>query len=155
MKRFDERKHPRDKGNGQFTKSGQSTNAERKFFPHIRIKEEHPELTDAEIDDILEGVPKEAFAFNKERENTKHHQRHITEMGFKSKKEYQEAGLRFWNIESGKICYDKRRNRYCKYNAEKGFFLSISRDGIVYTFFELDSNQLKTYEKQGEYIWLN
>ncbi len=157
MAEFREEDHKRDKG-GKFSKTGGGSSpkeVEKKHFPHVRIKEEHPDLTDAEISSILEGVPKKAIAFNKDREDTKHHQRHITEMGFKNKKEYQEAGLLFWNSGEGKIFYNKRKGRYCKYNAKNGFFLSISEDGIVFTFFKLDHGHLEKYERQGDCIWLN
>ena len=48
-------------------------------------------------------------------QETKHHQRHAKEMGFKNTKEYEKAAIEFFNSSKGKLYYSLAKNRFYKY----------------------------------------
>lgn len=93
--------------------------------------------------------PEKATGFN--RLETKHHQRHAKEMGFKNTKEYERAAVEFFNSDSGELSYSIARKRWYRYDKGSGFFVSSS-DGIVHTFYRLTEKQFRMKEKQDDCI---
>jgi hypothetical protein len=88
-----------------------------------------------------------AYKFN--RLDTKHHIRHVNELGFKNSKEYEREAVRFFNSNEGKLYYSVARKRFYRYD-EKSSRLVISSDGIVHTFMKKDKNRFNQLEIQDE-----
>lgn len=82
---FREDEHPRDKS-GKFTDKGAGEG--EKLRKAVSIYSDEPEK-----DTPPQKVPEPATGFN--RLETKHHQRHAKDMGFKNTKEYEKAASSF------------------------------------------------------------
>ena len=87
---FREDEHPRDKS-GKFTDKGAGVGEGEKLRKAVRIYSDEPEK-----DAPPQKVPEPATGFN--RLETKHHQRHVKEMGFKNTKEYEKAASSFSTV---------------------------------------------------------
>ena len=85
---------------------------------------------------------KEAYEFN--RINTRHHIRHVRELGFKNQKEYEREAVRFFNSNEGKLYYSKQRDLFYRYERKTGLFVSVNRYGCVRTFMRISK---KDFEK--------
>lgn len=85
----------------------------------------------------ISSPPKEAFGFrNDERRNTKHHLRHVEEMGFKNQKEYERSAIDFWNKGNGKIYYSERRENYCKIGSDGKTVCFCDSEGYINSFYK-------------------
>ena len=88
-----------------------------------------------------------AFGFN--RLDTKHHQRHAREMGFKNMKEYELAAVEFFNSDKGKLYYSQARRRFYRYDEKTGFFVSSS-NGLIHTFDLVSKSEFKRKMRQDD-----
>ena len=127
---FREDEHPRDKS-GKFTDKGAGEGEKRKA---VRIYSDEPEK-----DAPPQKVPEPATGFN--RLETKHHQRHAKDMGFKTTKEYEKAAVEFFNSDKGKLYYSDARGRFYRYD-ERTQFMSISSNGAIHTFLKKQKRNL-------------
>lgn len=82
------------------------------------------ELRERQVIELPENAAhppvEKAFGFN--RLDTKHHQRHASEMGFKNMREYEQAAVAFFNSDKGKLFYSHARRRFYRYDEKTGFF---------------------------------
>lgn len=93
---------------------------------------------------------KQAEGFvDKTRANTKHHQKHAREMGYKSQSEYERAGCDFFNSDRGKLYYGIKRKRFYRYD-EKTHELAVSSDGILHTYMPMSNNDFKNTIKREQ-----
>lgn len=83
-------------------------------------------------DEVRRNVPKEALSFA--RVDTKHHESHMREMGYKNHPEYVKGAIEFWNSEKGKVYYNPYNSRYIRYDDKSRRMVSIDSDGIIHTF---------------------
>lgn len=96
-----------------------------------------------------EHIPRaEGFA-DKTRANTKHHQRHAKEMGYKDQREYERAGCDFFNSDRGRLYYSIRRKRYYRYD-EKTHELAVSSDGVLHTYMLISKKEFKNTIKREQ-----
>ena len=65
------------------------------------------------------------------------HKKHVPEMGFKNFKEYEQAGINFFNESDGEYYYteDGHYCKYKKYNDGTNEFASVYDDGVLATYF--------------------
>jgi hypothetical protein len=84
----------------------------------------------------IPDATREASGFS--RLETKHHLRHVEEMGYKNKDEYKKAAFDFWKNGEGKIYYEIIPSsgdvRFHKYDEKTRRMISIDADGTVHTF---------------------
>lgn len=78
---------------------------------------------------------------------TKHHQRHAKEMGFKNTKEHEKAAVEFFNSDKGKLYYSDARGRFYRYDEKTKEFVSSS-GGVVHTFDFVSKSEFK--RKMGQ-----
>lgn len=83
--------------------------------------------------------------------DTKHHQRHAREMGFKNMREYEQAAVAFFNSDKGKLYYSRKNKRFYRYDEKSRKFVS-SGEGIIYTFYFLRPKQFEVKVKSDECI---
>lgn len=111
-----------DKSSGRYISdySGMDTSAlrERQRIELPSLSSSHPQ-------------PEKATGFN--RLETKHHQRHAKEMGFKSMKEYERAAVEFFNSGRGKLYYSEARCKFYRYDEKTKLFVSSS-NGVIHTY---------------------
>ena len=101
-----------------------------------------------EIPASAEHPPVEkAFGFN--RLDTKHHQRHAREMGFKNMREYELAAVEFFNSDKGKLYYSASRKRFYRYN-ERTQWLVVSSHGVIHTFFKRTKKEFEKMRRQDK-----
>ena len=124
---FREDEHPRE-SDGKFTDKGAGAGEGEKLRKAVSIYSDEPEK-----DAPPQKVPEPATGFN--RLETKHHQRHAKEMGFKNTKEYEKAAVEFFNSDKGKLYYSHARGRFYCYD-ERTQFMSISSNGVIHTFLK-------------------
>lgn len=138
---FREDEHPRDKS-GKFTDKGAGAGAgeAEKLRKAVRIYSDEQEK-----DAPPQKVPEPATGFN--RLETKHHQRHAKEMGFKNTKEYEKAAVEFFNSNRGKLYYSNARGRFYRYDEKTKEFVSSS-GGVVHTFDFVSKSEFK--RKMGQ-----
>lgn len=100
--------------------------------------------------------PKEIQGFkNTERNRTRHHQRHIFELGFENENDYIKGAQNFWEKGAGKIYRGRvRRGTFCKYNEKTGEYLVIDKEGVLLTFYQITAKQFKRYEIQERYEYV-
>lgn len=91
--------------------------------------------------------PEKATGFN--RLETKHHQRHAKEMGFKNTKEYERAAVEFFNSDKGKLYYSNAKNRFYKYDEKTKFFCSSS-NGVIHTFLSCSTKKFEDIKRQDK-----
>lgn len=132
---FREDEHPRA-SDGKFTDKGAGAGAGEgeKLRKAVRIYSDEPEK-----DAPPQKVPEPATGFN--RLETKHHQRHAKDMGFKTTKEYEKAAVEFFNSDKGKLYYSDARGRFYRYD-ERTQFMSISSNGVIHTFLKKQKRNL-------------
>ncbi len=143
MKQWKEEEHPRNKI-GRFTSRdgvgsivpGKGEVDERfklelDYFGKNQPKKESDNRQKTEIP----LLPQEAYGFENHRLYTAHHQRHVSEMGFKDSKEYEKAAIDFWNSGEGNVYYSKATNNFYKYNHLTDEFMSVGTDGTVKTYY--------------------
>lgn len=114
---FREDEHPRDKS-GKFTDKGAGAGVgeAEKLRKAVRIYSDEPEK-----DAPPQKVPEPATGFN--RLETKHHQRHAKEMGFKNTKEHEKTAVEFFNSDKGRLYYSVKKDRYYRYEKKNKSFL--------------------------------
>ena len=136
---FLEQDHPRG-SDGKFT--DKETSADEKLRKAVSIYSDDPE-SDAPPQKRHEP----ATGFN--RLDTKHHQRHAKEMGFKNMQEYEKAAVSFFNSDKGKLYYSKAKNRYYRYDEKTRLFCSSSY-GVIHTFLIYSSKKFENIKRQDE-----
>lgn len=105
---FREDEHPRE-SDGKFTDKGAGAGEGEKLRKAVSIYSDEPEK-----DAPPQKVPEPATGFN--RLETKHHQRHAKEMGFKNTKEYEKAAVTFFNSDKGKLYYSEKWGKFYRYD---------------------------------------
>ena len=140
---FREDEHPRDKS-GKFTDKGAGAGAgeAEKLRKAVRIYSDEPEK-----DAPPQKVPEPATGFN--RLETKHHQRHVKEMGFKNTKEYEKAAVTFFNSDKGKLYYSEKWGKFYRYD-EKAQLLAISSKGVIHTFWKRTQKEFERIRRQDQ-----
>lgn len=104
----------------------------------------------ASYEDILKtGKPKFEKATGFNRLETKHHQRHAKEMGFKNTKEYEKAAVEFFNSDKGKLYYSERRKNFYRYDEKTGWFCA-GGDGFVYTLIRFSKKKFEDIKRQDQ-----
>ena len=99
-----------------------------------------------EIPASAEHPPVEkAFGFN--RLDTKHHQRHAREMGFKNMREYEQAAVAFFNSNKGKLYYSVKWGKFYRYD-EKSHLMAVSSGGVIHTFWERTQKEFDRIRRQ-------
>lgn len=91
--------------------------------------------------------PEKATGFN--RLETKHHQRHAKEMGFKNTKEYEKAAVTFFNSDKGKLYYSEKWGKFYRYD-EKAQLLAISSKGVIHTFWKRTQKEFERIRRQDQ-----
>lgn len=140
---FREDEHPRDKS-GKFTDKGAGAGADEaeKLRKAVRIYSDEPEK-----DAPPQKVPEPATGFN--RLETKHHQRHAKDMGFKNTKEYEKAAVEFFNSDKGKLYYSEKWGKFYRYD-EKTQLLAISSKGEIHTFWKRTQKEFERIKRQDQ-----
>lgn len=101
-----------------------------------------------EIPASAEHPPVEkAFGFH--RLDTKLHQRHAREMGFKNMKEYELAAVEFFNSDKGKLYYSEKWRKFYRYD-EKSHFMAVSSGGVIHTFWERTPKEFERIRGQDK-----
>lgn len=94
--------------------------------------------------------PKKANGFaNKERKNTKHHIEHAKAMGFKNQNDYEQAAIKFFNGNQGKLYFSPVRNRWYRYDEQKEI-LCVSSNGIIHTFNKYSNKKFDKIKRQDQ-----
>ena len=88
-----------------------------------------------------------AAGFN--RLETKHHQRHAKEMGFKNTKEYEKAAVEFFNSDRGDLYYSEKWGKYYRYD-EKSHLLAVSSEGVIHTFWNRTKKEFERIRRQDK-----
>ena len=91
--------------------------------------------------------PEKATGFN--RLETKHHQRHAKEMGFKNMREYERAAVEFFNSDKGRLYYSEAKNRFYRYDEKSKLFCSSSH-GIIHTFLRYSPKKFEDIKRQDK-----
>ena len=140
---FREDEHPRDKS-GKFTDKGAGAGAGEgeKLRRAVRIYSDEPEK-----DAPPQKVPEPATGFN--RLETKHHQRHAKEMGFKNTKEHEKAAVEFFNSDKGKLYYSEKWKKFYRYDETKGWFCASS-EGVVHTLTKYSKKKFEDIKRQDK-----
>lgn len=136
---FRKDEHPRE-SNGKFTDKGAGAGEGEKLRKAVSIYSDEPDK-----DAPLQKVPEPATGFN--RLETKHHQWHAKEMGFKSTREYEKAAVEFFNSDKGKLYYSHARGRFFRYDEKTKEFV-LSSGGMVHTFDFVSKSEFK--RKMGQ-----
>ena len=100
---FREEEHPRDR-DGKFTDKGAGVSEGKKLRKAVSIYSDKPDK-DAPPEKL--SNPEKAVGFN--RLETKHHQRHAKEMGFKNTRDYERAAVEFFNSDKGKVILQRKK----------------------------------------------
>lgn len=104
----------------------------------------------ASYEDILKtGKPKFEKATGFNRLETKHHQRHAKEMGFKNTKEYEKAAVEFFNSDRGDLYYSEKWGKYYRYD-EKSHLLAVSSEGVMHTFWSRTKKEFERIRRQDK-----
>lgn len=134
---FREEDHPRG-GDGKFTDKG-SLDGE-KLRKAIGIYSDDPEA-----DAPPQKRHEPATGFN--RLETKHHQRHAQEMGFKNMQEYEKAAVSFFNSDKGQLYYSQARDRFYRYD-ERTQLMAVSSNGAIHTFLKKTRKEFERIRRQ-------
>ena len=128
-------------------------NAVRKISEIKKEKREKLENKyNSENGDNGKSLPK-AIGFN--RPKTRHHQRHINELGYKNEKEYIKGAIDFWNKGKGNIYIGERRGNYAKYDKNSGRYLTCDKSGTITTFYFVTEKEFDKNLKQEKYkLWI-
>jgi pyocin large subunit-like protein len=137
---WDESKHPRD-GDGRFSENQherdeKKRDAVRHIYDSDGGRVRIPLDFFAEKKDYSnEPIPDVQEAHDFGRIDTKHHERHVWELGYKDEKQYKLAAVNFFNEGEGTLYYSKRRKRFYLYD-QKTNKLAVSSEGIIHTFMK-------------------
>ena len=134
---FQEKDHPRD-SDGKFTDKGASDG--EKLREAVSIYSDDPQA-----DAPPQKRHEPATGFN--RLETKHHQRHAKEMGFKNMQEYEKAAVAFFNSDKGKLYYSRARDRFYRYE-EKTKLMAVSSNGVIHTFLKKTGKEFEHIRRQ-------
>lgn len=105
----------------------------------------------SELEININKLPK-AIGFN--RPKTHHHQRHISELGYKNEREYIKGAIDFWENGKGEIYLSTKRNKYAKYDEKTGKYVVCDKAGRINTFFYIKHKRFDKYIKQEGYeLW--
>ena len=91
--------------------------------------------------------PEKATGFN--RLETKHHQRHAKEMGFKNTKEYERAAVEFFNSDKGKLYYSEKWGKFYRYDVATGWFCASS-EGVIHTLTKYSKKKFEEIKRQDK-----
>lgn len=138
---FREDEHPRE-SDGKFTDKGAGAGEGEKLRKAVRIYSDEPEK-----DAPPQKVPEPATGFN--RLETKHHQRHAKDMGFKTTKEYEKAAIAFFNSDKGRLYYSVKKDRYYRYEEKTNLFCSSSY-GVIHTFLRYSPKKFEDIKRQDK-----
>lgn len=92
-------------------------------------------------------IPEKAVGFN--RLETKYHQCHAQEMGFKNTRDYERAAVEFFNSDKGKLYYSEKRGKFYRYD-EKSQLLVISSKGVIHTFGKRTQKEFERIRRQDQ-----
>ena len=152
---FREDEHPRD-GDGKFTgKEGGAKSKTEKLREAVNIYSDDlvkdiRHRQNASYEDILKtGKPKLEKATGFNRLETKHHQRHAKEMGFKNTKEYEKAAVEFFNSDRGDLYYSEKWGKYYRYD-EQSHLLAVSSEGVIHTFWSRTKKEFERIKRQDK-----
>lgn len=95
-------------------------------------------------------LPKQVFGFGKGRRDTKHHTRHMRDMGFRDAVEYEKTANRFWETGEGTTYYGNRRNNFAKYNPKTQEYVIVQGDNVK-SFYKMTQKQFEEYKKREGY----
>ena len=140
---FREEEHPRD-GDGKFTdKNGvrAAYNSRNDFAEQVK------RVASVRAQSEEKPIPEKAARFN--RLETKHHQRHAKEMGFKNTRDYARAAVEFFNSGRGSLYYSQERKRWYRYD-EKTQEMAVSSDGIIHTFTKYPKRKFEKVKRQDK-----
>lgn len=96
----------------------------------------------------IRGVP-EVYNFN--RLKTRHHLRHVQEMGFKNEKEYFLAAKNYWNSDRGTYYRGTLRGEYAKYDSKTGEYFVCSPEGKIHTYYLISKKKFEKIKIQEGY----
>lgn len=140
---FREEEHPRD-GDGKFTDKGARVSEGKKLRKAVSIYSDEPDK-DAPPEKL--PIPEKAVGFN--RLETKYHQCHAQEMGFKNTRDYERAAVEFFNSDKGKLYYSEKRGKFYRYD-EKSQLLVILSKGVIHTFGKRTQKEFERIRRQDQ-----
>ena len=145
MKPWREEDHPRDE-------IGRFTEKDDLFFPQNtpyaeilrrerelhRIPLDYFGLTEDRYADWAD-MPAEVYGFaDRKKLYTPHHIDHAKKMGFRTSEQYERAAIAFWAYGEGDVYITAKEPKFYKYNKETLEFISVGRDGIIYTYMKME-----------------
>lgn len=106
---------------------------------------------DPDKDAPPEKLPKPEKAVKFNRLETKHHQRHAKEMGFKNTRDYERAAVEFFNSDKGKVILQRKKKGggFYRYD-EKARLLVISSKGVIHTFWKRTQKEFECIRRQDQ-----
>lgn len=107
------------------------------------------ELRERQIIELPESEahPPVEKAFGFHRLDTKHHQRHAREMGFRNMKEYELAAVEFFNSDKGKLYYSEKNGKFYRYDKQTRQFCASS-SGLIHTFMRFSEKKFEDIRRQ-------
>lgn len=159
MAEFNKSDHPmktvEGKGNRFVPKNSGSEVRENDYLPKVSENDGKREKQTGETAEqalariAKEKVPPSLGFADKVRANTKHHQKHAQDMGYKNQREYERAGCNFFNSDRGTLYYGIKRKRYYRYD-EKTRELAVSSDGVLHTYLPMSNSDFKNTIKREQ-----
>ncbi len=74
----------------------------------------------------------EAMEFG--RIDTKRHQKHIKELGYKNEREYIKGAVKFFNSQRGTLYFGGIKSYFYRYEKETNLLAVCDREGVIHTF---------------------
>lgn len=107
------------------------------------------ELRERQVIEFPESAahPPVEKAFGFHRLDTKHHQRHAREMGFKNMREYEQAAVAFFNSDKGKLYYSEKNGKIYRYDKQTRQFCASS-SGLIHTFMRFSEKKFEDIRRQ-------
>lgn len=129
----------------RYAKEGKNSTYNSQSDPARTLSERVKKATGKDEQTVFAIKKPTAYGFaNKERKNTKHHQRHARGMGYKNQDEYERAAVDFFNGNQGKLYYSERRERFYRYDENTQKIAVCDSEGTIHTF---DLRTPKEFEK--------
>lgn len=117
-----------DEENGRYGKSSSTDYSEYKYPQHL--------IRASGREELKKKVPVIAYGFvNKERKNSASHIRHAKEIGFKNQDDYERAAVEFFNSDKGKLYFDRKKDKYYRYEEKTRKVAICDREGFIHTYF--------------------
>lgn len=150
---WDESKHPRD-DDGKFARYNSMSIDELKREAMVNIglnyfSNRTPPKFDP--DEVRRKVPRNALDFA--RLHTKHHERHVIEMGFNDPDDYKNAAMEFWNSQRGILYYNPYSQRYHRYEEKSRWHVTVDSEGVIHTFMPFKTAKGFERIKQQEALY--